>query len=221
MKPDFDHKTIEALNSYIQELYAPEDDVLRGVYDEALRQGMPTYSIRPEEGRMLQFLVALTGAKTIVELGTLAGYSGTWLARALPADGKLYTLDISSKHAEVAGAIFEKAGLTDRIEQLVGDGHESLEALSAKGPFDMMFIDAEKSGYVAYLEWGLANIRPGGLILAHNAFFNGQVVDDTKYAENENVRGMRDFNQAIAENNRLVSTIIPVGDGIAAAVVKE
>ena len=219
MRPNLDLPTIESLNTYVRDLYATEDELLEEIREETKRQDMPVINIRPEEGRMLQLLIATIGAKKIVELGTLAGYSGLWLARALPPDGILYTLDINPKHAEVAGKFFARANLSDRIEQLVGNGHEVLLDLSAKGPFDMLFIDAEKSGYPAYLEWGLTNVRSGGLILAHNAFSNGRVTDP-QYDTDENILGLREYNRTVAAHHKLVSTIIPVGDGITASVVR-
>ena len=214
-----DETTREALTAYVRKLYAPEDPLLQEIQAETRRQNMPVISIRPEEGRMLQFLAAAIGARKVVEVGTLAGYSGVWLARALPPEGKLYTLDIESKYAEVARKFFAKAGLDGRVEQRIGDAHELLDELSDEGPFDLLFIDAEKEGYAAYLAWGLANVRPGGLILAHNAFWSGRVVE-AEYDDHDATLSLRAYNRAIAEHERLVSTIIPVGDGIAAAVVR-
>ena len=214
-----DEATREALTAYVRILFAPEDALLREIKAETERQDIPLMNIRPEEGRMLQFLAAAIGAKKIVEVGTLAGYSGVWLGRTLPPDGKLYTLDINEKRAGVARKFFEEASLGERVEQRVGDAHEALKALSGEGPFDLMFIDAEKEGYPVYLEWGLANVRPGGLILAHNAFWHGRVIDPD-YDDHAGAQGLRAYNRAIAEDERLLSTIIPVGDGIAATVVR-
>jgi caffeoyl-CoA O-methyltransferase len=213
-----DESTREALNTYVRDLYAPEDALLREIREETRRENLPQISIRPEEGRMLQFLVAAVGAKKAVEVGTLAGYSGVWLARALPPDGLLYTLDISPKHAEVARQSFDKAGLDGRVQQRLGEAMESLADLSAEGPFDVLFIDAEKEDYPAYLEWGLSNVRPGGLILAHNAFWSGRLVDPA-YQDHPGAQGLRAYHRTVAEDERLEGTVIPVGDGIIASLV--
>jgi caffeoyl-CoA O-methyltransferase len=175
---------------------------------------MPQISLAPQEGRLLQFLVKAAGAHKIVEIGTLAGYSGTWLARALPADGKLYTLEVSSKHAAVARANFERAGLSQRVELLEGPALESLKKITAHGPFDLVFIDADKGTYPQYLEWAIENLRVGGIVTAHNAFRGGRVIAPAS----DDDREMHNFNRALAVNPRLFSTIFAIGDGMAAGV---
>ena len=150
------------------------------------------------------------GGRRILEVGTLAGYSALWLAQALPEDGELITLEADSKHARIAGENFQKAGVHDRVKIMIGNAHETLKTLS--GEFDVMFIDAEKDGYLAYLEWGLDHVRPGGLIAGHNALRHGQVADP----ENPDgfVRAMQAFNQHVASEPRLLATIYPGGDGL-------
>jgi caffeoyl-CoA O-methyltransferase len=165
----------------------------------------------------LQILMRAIGAQKVVEVGALAGYSGVWLARALPPGGKLTTLEKSSKHAQVARASFERAGVVDRVELIEGSALESLKKLTAQGPFDFMFIDADKANYINYLSWGVNNIRPGGMITAHNAYRGGKVLAP----ESDDDRGMAAFNEALAHDTRLESTIIGVGDGMAVALRKE
>ncbi len=206
--------TQAGLNTYITDLFAPEDDALRWIQAEAERNGLPAISILPFEGRLLQLLLHALGAKQIVEIGALAGYSGTWLARALPADGKLYTLEKSSKHAKVARAAYEKAGVANRVELIEGDAQESLRKLSAKGPFDFIFIDADKGGYPAYLAWAVENLRVGGMVAAHNALRHGRIIAP----ESDDDRAMIAFNQALADNPLLESGIIGVGDGLAVGI---
>lgn len=214
-----DEATRDELTAYVRDLYAPEDDLLREIGEEIRRQNMPQISIEPEEGQMLQFLMATVGVKKAVEIGTLAGYSGLWLARALPSDGLLYTLDVNPQHAEVARGFFDRAGLDGRVKQLIGDASDLLADLVAEGPFDLFFIDASKKDYPAQLEWGLANVRPGGLILAHNAFWGGSLIDP-QYQADPGAQGLHAYHQTVATDDRLTSTVIPVGDGIIASVVR-
>ncbi|MFP3853319.1 MAG: O-methyltransferase, partial [Anaerolineales bacterium] len=174
----------------------------------------------PEEAAFLHFLVAATGAKKVVEVGTLGGYSGIWIARALPADGRLITLEVDEKHARVASENFEKAGVANKVEVRVGDAHQMLPDLEARGPFDFVFIDANKDGYPAYLEWALSNLELGGVVAAHNAFaFGGKIINEDPI--DKSVEIMRRFNQQLAQDPRLVATIFPAGDGMAVAVLTE
>ncbi|HLV34418.1 MAG TPA: O-methyltransferase [Spirillospora sp.] len=212
-----DEQTISALNRYVTELFAPEDDVLLSIQETTRQNDMPQISLAPQEGRLLQFLVHATGAHKAVEIGTLAGYSGTWLARALPDDGKLWTLEVSSKHAAVARANFERAGLSHKVELLEGPALDSLKKIEPQGPFDFVFIDADKPGYPHYLEWAVVNLRPGGMVTAHNAFRGGRVIAPSS----EEDRGMVDFNRLLAADDRLFSTILAIGDGMAAGIKKD
>jgi caffeoyl-CoA O-methyltransferase len=206
----------ERLDQYVTDLYAREDDVLEWIKAETERHEMPTINLRPFEGRLLQMLIYALGARKVVEIGTLAGYSGVWIARALPPDGRLYTLEKSSKHARVAFASFERAGVEDRVELLEGAGQDLLPKLSAQGPFDLVFIDAEKSGYLDYLAWTVDNLRPGGMVTAHNALRHGQVLAP----ESDDDRLIHEFNQSLAADPRLESTILAIGDGMAVGIKK-
>ncbi len=150
----------------------------------------------------------------MVEIGTLAGYSGVWLARALPNDGKLYTLEKSSKHAALARQSFQRAGVGERVELLEGSAQDSLAKLSKRGPFDLVFIDADKGSYPAYLEWAAGNLRAGGLVAAHNAFRSGQVLDP----QGDDDRIMDEFNRALAGHPHFDGMILAIGDGMAVGV---
>ena len=204
------------LDVYVTETFVNEDDVLQSIQAEAARNEMPAISVRGFEGRLLQMLVHISGAKLIVEIGTLAGYSAVWLARALPANGKLYTLEKSAKHAAVARDNFERAGLKSRVELLEGDAQTSLAKLSARNPFDMIFIDADRPNYHNYLHWAAENLRPGGIVAAHNAFRSGRVLAP----ENDDDQFVKDFNVALAKDTRFEAFVIAVGDGLAVGVRK-
>ena len=201
----------DQISQYISSLFAVEDAALTMAREESPKRGLPSISIKPEEGRFLQFLVRACGAQKAVEIGTLGGYSGTWIARGLLPGGKLYTLDKENKHAQVAQEHFDAAGLGESVEIIIGDAEKSLIELSSQGPFDFVFIDADKPGYPAYFNWALENTRLGGIIAAHNAFRKGSVIGLGE--DDDNTELMRQFNQLVADDERLVSTIYPAGDG--------
>jgi predicted O-methyltransferase YrrM len=207
----------EALDRYIGDLFAPEDDLLQQIREDSVAQGMPQIHIHATDGQLIQFLLKAVGARRVVEIGTLAGYSGTWILRGLPPDGTLITLDINPEHARVAAPFLEKAAEGRRVELRVGPAAENLKNLSSDGPYDAVFIDANKDGYPDYLTWAIDNVRSGGLVLAHNAFFGGAIIG-VKEREAHLVEGLKSFNQALASEPRLFSTIIPIGDGLAAAI---
>jgi predicted O-methyltransferase YrrM len=143
------------------------------------------------------------------------GYSGTWIARGLPDDDRLITIDVNPEHASVAEENFRLAGLAERVDIRVGDAHQLLPELSTEGPFDFIFID-EKKGYSAYLDWALENLQPGGIIAGHNVFGHGDVVDAA--GTRERTEALRAFNRRLAEDPCMVSLIFPAGDGMAVAV---
>ena len=203
--------------SYITSEFARPDAVLQQVLAAIPARGLPQITIKPEEGHFLQFLVRACGARQAVEIGTLGGYSGIWLARGLPVGGRLITLEKEPRHAEVAREHFALAGLLDRVDVRLGDAADLLPALGAEGPFDFCFIDADKLGYDIYLDWALAHVRPGGIIAAHNAFRQGAVLDPAD--QSADIESMRAFNLRLATEPRLLSTIYPAGDGMLIAVV--
>ena len=208
-----------ALSEYIAENFAQEDAVLSQIRRQLASHGFPTYTINPEEGRFLQFLVAASGASRALELGTLGGYSGIWIARGLAKDGTLITIEKEQRHAALAREHFLMAGLEDKIEVREGDAKQLLHDLDTERPFDFIFIDADNANYPIYLDWVLENIRPGGIIAAHNAFVNGAILNDGN--RGAYVEGTRVFNHLIANDPRFIATIFPAGDGITIAVCKE
>ena len=195
--PDFD--------DYISRLFAPEDDALRATREEINRESMPRIYVSPSEGKTLHLLALLVRAKRILEIGTLGGYSTTWLARALPEDGQLIPLEIDSHHAAVARRNLERAGLSEKVEVRLGPAAQTLKHLQASDelPFDLVFIDADKDGYPQYLELSLPLIRDGGLILADNTL-SPAVLDPQADT------GITRYNKAVAAHPNLVSIIVPV-----------
>ena len=201
-------------HAYVRDLFAREDETLRYVRQQTAARGLPQISLEPNEAKLLQLLVRLSGAARVVEVGTLAGYSGICIARALPDHGKLITIEVSRLHAEVARAHFAQAGLADKVQVLHGAGVQVLPKLAADAPYDLMFIDADKGNYHNYLAWAADNLKVGGAVVADNAFWGGNIFDP-KTADDH---AMVAFNRVLAEHPQFDSTIIEVGDGIAVGV---
>ncbi|GMV99166.1 MAG: O-methyltransferase [Candidatus Hydrogenedentota bacterium] len=215
-----------AVDRYIEGLFVPADPVFEAALDAAHRGGLPEIQISPVQGKFLYLLAKLTGAKRILELGTLAGYSTIWLARALPAGGRLITLEYSEHHATVARANIARAGLAGCVEILTGPALDSLPKLAerSEAPFDLVFIDADKNNYPGYLDWVLRLVRPGGLILSDNVVRDGNVLNEN--SADESIQGIRTFNAALATHPRCESIILQqVGtkgyDGLAIARVRD
>jgi len=212
-------KTTSADLEYIRNLYAPQDTLLARI-DHALHaMDMPIH-IGPEEGKFLQLLIGLHGVKTIVEIGTLAGYSTLWMARALPEDGHIYTLDKDPKHSEMARQFFIESDVMRRISTLEGDAHKTLKMLEDKAPFDMIFIDADKISYPDYLDWADKNIRSGGLIVADNTLLFGAAAKETPpdTIAPATWKAMRSFNERLADSEKYFTVMIPTNDGLTVAV---
>ncbi len=202
------------LEAYLRPLFWAEDELLQDLARDIGERG-PQIQVSAEEGRLLATLVTLSGARRVLEVGTLFGYSGVWMARALGPGGHLDTVELSPLHAEAARGWFARAGLAGRVSVHEGPALEVLPGLDAG--YDLAFFDAAKSEYCDYLDHALRLVRPGGLILADNVFWNGRVARDD--AADPDVRGIRDYNARIAGDPRLTSTVIPVGDGLSVSVV--
>ena len=216
-----DHQWTD-VDRYITDLFLPPDPSLDAALEASAAAGLPPIAVSPALGKLLHVLATAVGAKRILEIGTLGGYSTIWLARALPADGRVVTLEIDPKHAEVARRNFARAGVADRIDLKLGAALDTLPALRADGPFDFVFIDADKGGYAAYLPWAITLSRPGALIIADNVVRAGKITDAA--STDQNVQGIRRFNDVLAAERRVVATEIQtVGvkgyDGIAVMVV--
>jgi predicted O-methyltransferase YrrM len=207
------------LDEYVSSLYPTTDTLLRDLPEMAQQEGLPPIHIPDEVGRLLQVLIIVSGARRVLELGTLFGYSTIWMARALPDDGRIISLEAVEKHALVSRRNVEAAGMAGKVEVRLGPALGSLPALAGE-TFDLIFIDADKPGYVAYLDWALRLSKPGTVIVADNTWRHGDILTRT---EDDGNRTMAEFNRRVAENERLASTIVATrngGDAVTVAVVE-
>ena len=220
-------ETWTAVDCYLTGLLAPSDAALDAALAASAVAGLPAINVSPTQGRLLQLLARMQGARNILEIGTLGGYSTIWLARALPDGGRLVTLEFDPKHAEVARANLARAGLAGVVELRVGRALDTLPQLAAeksRGPFDMVFIDADKESTADYFVWALKLSRRGSVIIVDNVVRKGAVTDAT--SDDPRVQGMRRFFEVIAAERRVNATVIQtVGskgyDGFALALVVE
>lgn len=211
-----------AVDQYFTDLFIPPDPALEAALAASDAAGLPPHNVAPNQGKLLMLLAQIHGARTILEIGTLGGYSTIWLARALPADGMLITLEANPMHAEVARANIARAGLDAKVEVRVGKAADTLPKLAARAPFDLIFIDADKPSNPIYLEWALKLARRGSLIIGDNVVREGAIIDAA--SADPNVQGIRRFNALLAADPRLsVTAIQTVGskgyDGFALALV--
>ncbi len=168
--------------AYVNGLHAGHDAALASAFDAPASQGLPAIQVGMSEGKLLTLLLRLAGAQKVVEFGTLAGYSALRMAQALPPDGRLWTLEVDAKHAAVARENITKAGLSARVEVLVGPAQETMRLIESEGPFDAVFLDADKESYDLYGRWAAAHLRKGGLLLVDNAYYFGQLMDPSPEA---------------------------------------
>lgn len=206
----------DRVDEYIASLFARDDDVLAALREAADREGLPPISISAVTGRLLQILLSAIRAERVLEVGTLGGYSAIWMVRGLPASGRLVTIETDERHAEFARRYFARAGLDDRIDLRIGRALDVLPAFDGER-FDAIFLDADKEPLPTYFDWALRLLRPGGLLIADNALWGGRVLDPE--TADEGTKGVREFNQRMASDDRVRGTIVPVGDGLAVGVV--
>jgi len=209
------------IDLYVEGLFAPPDAALETALRRSREAGLPEIYVSRNEGKLLQLLAEIAGARRILEIGTLGGYSTIHLARSLPQAGSLVSLELDERYAGVARENVREAGLEHTVEVRVGDAKASLARMveEGEGPFDLVFIDADKGSYPEYLEWALRLSRPGSLILADNAIRGGSVLDP----EDESARATHDLNEALAGDPRLSALVLPLirewVDGLALARV--
>jgi predicted O-methyltransferase YrrM len=198
-----DQDAFTRVDEYLVEALLDRDEILDQALSDARTAGLPMINVAPNQGKLLQMLAETIGARRILEIGTLGGYSAIWLARALPPDGQLVTLEYEPKHAEVARRNIERAGLADRVEIHVGAALETLPAL--RGPFDFIFVDADKPSNPDYFDWALKLSRPGSLIVVDNVVRAGAIANPKGDAS---VRGTRRMHEMIAAEPRVTATAV-------------
>ena len=213
-----------AVDAYFTDLLVPPDPALDAALQTSAAAGLPPHNVSPNQGKLLLLLAQIQRARTILEIGTLGGYSTIWLARALPSNGRLITLEANPKHAEVARVNIARAGLADIVDLRLGQALSTLPQIAAEGhsPFDLIFIDADKPNNPDYFTWALKLSGRGSLIIADNVVRNGAVIDQS--SSDPSVQGVRRFNELLASEPRISATAIQtVGskgyDGFAIAIV--
>jgi predicted O-methyltransferase YrrM len=216
---------LRQVDDYIQSLFSTNDEALAAALQDSQREGLPSINVSANEGRLLYILAKMSRATKILEIGTLGGYSTIWLARALPEGGYLLTLEYSPKHAAVARANIERAGLSNVVEVREGAGLDLLPQIEAEGvgPFDLFFIDADKDNYPGYLEWAVKLSHPGSVILSDNLIRGGDVLSPPP--DNSAARTIARYNRTLATHPRLESIILPITrentDGLGISIVVE
>lgn len=203
-----------SLRRWAEQVFQPEDEVLREIRERGVREGLPAIAVGKFDGLHLELLARAAGALKAVEIGTLGGYSGVCLLRGMGPHGVLHTFEFSEKHARVAGESFHKAGVSSRAHLHVGPALTTLREIEAEGPFDLVFIDADKVGYPAYLAWAAEHLREGGMLLADNAFGFGEI----HVSADEGVVALRKFNEELAQGGRFRATMLPTAEGLALGV---
>jgi caffeoyl-CoA O-methyltransferase len=189
---------------YVNRVHVPHDAGLARAYE--VPEGIPAIQVSPSDGRLLALLLQLVQAKRVVEVGTLVGYSAIHMARALAPGGHLWSVEYEPRHAEVARANFAAAGVADRVTVHVGAGRDVLPSLEAHGPFDAVFIDADKVNYAHYGQWAIDHLRPGGLVLGDNSYLFGELLEDS-----DRGRAMRAFHELVAQHCDSVCAPTPEG----------
>ncbi len=214
-----------AVDHYFESLFIPSDPILSSALDSSAAAELPSIQVSPNQGNLLHVLARTMNARRILEIGTLGGYSTIWLARALPSDGHLISLELDPKHAAVAQQNLDRAGVSSQVEIRIGRAVDSLEKLHAEqpAPFDLVFIDADKQSSKEYVDWSLRLTRPGSLIILDNVIRKGEVINAA--STDDRVHGIRRALAAMASEPRLVCTgVQTVGskgyDGFALAWVK-
>jgi predicted O-methyltransferase YrrM len=217
-----DKPTPKDVDAFLDSTVVGDDPALTAALQASDAAGLPSIAVSAQQGKFLSLLTAAVQARHVLEIGTLGGFSTIWLARGAGPEGRVVTLEFEPKHAEVARANVERAGLADRVEVLVGAALDTLPTLSG-GPYDLIFIDADKENYPAYLDWAVRLARPGSVIVADNVIREGKVLDPN--ADDPRVQATRQTLQLMGEHPRLDTAVIQtVGakhwDGFAIALVK-
>jgi predicted O-methyltransferase YrrM len=206
-----DQETFEAVDAFVEKTLVPHDEVLQSALDTADAAGLPQIQVSPPQGRLLQMLARVQGARTVLEFGTLGGYSTILLARALPEGGRLISMEANTEYAEVARGSIERAGLGEVVDLRVGEALETLPALEDKGPFDFTFIDADKVNTPYYFAWALDHSRPGSLIVADNVVRGGTLAAGA--GDDPATQAQRQLHEDLATEPRVSATTIQTVGG--------
>ncbi len=207
------------LARWAQDVFAPEDEVLREIRERAAQAGLPRIEVGRFDGLHLEVLARAAGARRAVEIGTLGGYSGVCLLRGMGPGGFLHTFEREVRHAGVARESFQRAGLASQVRIHVGPALDRLQEVDGEGPFDLVFLDADKGGYTAYLTWAEEHLRVGGVVLADNAFGFGHVHDPAWRGQDAAaVESLRRFADRLARGGRFRATMLPTEEGLAMGV---
>jgi predicted O-methyltransferase YrrM len=213
------------VDEYFGDHLLKSDAALDAILAANRNAGLPPIDVTPLQGKFLELLVRMSSARRVLEIGMLGGYSTAWMARALPSDGRVISLELEQRHADIARKNLESVNLSDRVEIRVGRAADSLQKLVAEkaAPFDLIFIDADKAGYPDYLDWSLKLSRPGTVIVADNVVREGAVIDPK--SADPNVQGVRRFTEKLAAEPRLTATALQTvsskkHDGLILAVVR-
>lgn len=222
--PENEIDTWKKVDGFFTDALIPADPSLDAALASNHDAGLPPIDVTPLQGKFLELMIRATGGRRVLEIGTLGGYSTIWMARAVGSEGRVVTLELEKRHAEIAQRNFENAGVAERIDLRIGPASKSLAALVAERaePFDFIFIDADKAGYPDYLQWSLKLSCPGTLIIADNVVRDGRVIEPDN--PDPNIRGVRRFTELVAAEHRLSTTVLQtVGgkgyDGFAIAIV--
>ena len=212
---------MKQINKYIDAVFTKQDTLLEEVITSIEENGMPAISVSPSSGKLLAMLTAISGAKNVLEIGALGGYSGICLARGFGSEGKLLSLELEERYATLASNNLAKAGFKDQVSYMTGPALQSLEQLAGEGQrFDFFFIDADKENYENYLDYCIRLAKVGALIVTDNVLAHGSVVDPEvkpkRYTEL-----MKTFNETVANHPQLESLLIPIGDGLTVSQVKK
>ena len=218
MRENLESKAFE----YASSLFAPEDKLLQDIQKEAQSLDLGGMSLNSVEAKLLSLLIQLRGVKKVVEVGTFLGYSALCMARALPEDGELYTLEKDPSRAEQARQFLDRDTCGSQVKIFTGEALSQLDSLEDQGPFDMIFIDANKGGYVDYLNWAEKNIRPGGLIVGDNTFLFGAVYGESRNHKmgEKTIETMREFNRRLSCPDKYESLLLPTQEGMTIAIKK-
>lgn len=220
MDKTFSAQTSDELHEYLEKVFQPEDNILSQIRVNSDKAGLPHIHVGSFDGLHLEVLTRAFGAKKIVEIGTLGGYSGVCLLRGAGPKAKLFTFELNPENAKVAAHNFELAGVREQVEIHIGPAKENLSKVEPHGPFDLVFIDADKNGYPAYLDWAHKNLKIGGVVLGDNTLAFGHLATPEKAEERVQpmVQSLRKFNESCAQDSRFRATMLPTGEGLTVAV---